>query len=151
MLSIGATIAIPLLAIAVPACLGFYYFWSERERERSTIATALKAEMTRINTLLVDRLTWLQEPGSRDLPLLPFETSLYDAQLGKIGMCSPRFAEYVVSFYGIVHFLNILQNTREAYEAAGSLERFFNTYAKTVRRATARYEAFAKAHITSKS
>ena len=139
-----ATIIIPIVAIALPAFLGLWYFIQERKRERANVTTALAAEMGRIHTLLADRLTWLKEPGSLDLPLMPFETSLYDAHVGKIGACDPSFATVVVSFYGIVHFLNALQAKREAYENVHELERFLNTYAKTVHRALLRYGELPK-------
>jgi hypothetical protein len=140
-LAITASVLIPLLGITLPACLGLYYFIMERRRIRSNITNALRAEMARIERLLTHRLTWLDESGSRELPLVPFETTLYDAQVGNLGTCDADFASVVVSFYGIVHFLNAFQTTRADYvkvEAGGS-ERFFNTYKKTIRRAITRY------------
>jgi hypothetical protein len=140
MLKIVATIIIPIATLALPALLALFSFYAERRRERKNIETSLRTEMGRIRALLVRRLIWLEKDGSHDLPLLPFETSLYDAQVGKIGACDPSFTTVAVSFYGIVHFLNALQATREAYARADALECYFNTYAKTVRRALLRYE-----------
>jgi hypothetical protein len=128
-LAITASVLIPLLGITLPACLGLYYFIMERRRIRSNITNALRAEMARIERLLTHRLTWLDE------------STLYDAQVGNLGTCDADFASVVVSFYGIVHFLNAFQTTRADYvkvEAGGS-ERFFNTYKKTIRRAITRY------------
>ncbi len=141
MLNLATSVLIPLLGITLPACLGLYYFIMERRRFRANITTALSAEMARIARLLADRLGWLDEPGSRELPLLPFETALYDAQAGNLGTCDAAFASEVVSFYGIVHFLNAFQTKREDYIKAGDTnsERFFNTYKKTIRRAITRY------------
>jgi hypothetical protein len=140
-LSITVSVLIPLLGITLPASLGLYYFYSERQRVRSNLTRALNTEMARIERLLTHRLSWLDEPGSCDLPLLPFETTLYDAQVGNLGICDAWFASEVVSFYGIVHFLNAFQTMREEYirAGAGDLERFFNTYKKTIRRAITRY------------
>jgi hypothetical protein len=140
MLKLLATTIIPIATIALPALLALFSLFSERRRERENVETSLRTEMGRIRTLLARRLIWLEKDGSRDLPLLPFETSLYDAQVGKIGACDPSFAAVVVSFYGIVHFLNALQTTREVYVRAGAVESYFKTYAKTVRRALLRYE-----------
>jgi hypothetical protein len=140
-LTLAASILIPLLGIAVPASLGLLYFIRERSRERDSVSNALRTEMDRIERLLTHRLTWLDKPGSRDLPLMPFETTLYDAQAGNLGICDAAFASAVVSFYGIVHFLNAFQTKREDYmrAGAGDSERFFNTYKKTIRRAITRY------------
>jgi hypothetical protein len=140
-LAITVSVLIPLLGITLPACLGLYYFIMERRRVRSNITNALREEMARIERLLTHRLTWLDEPGTRELPLVPFETTLYDAQVANIGTCETGFASVVVSFYGIVHFLNVFQTTRAGYirADAGGYERFFNTYKKTIRRAITRY------------
>lgn len=140
MLTLLPTVIIPIAAIALPAVVAICSGASARRREREHIETSLRTEMARVRALLSARLVWLEKEGSRDLPLVPFETSLYDAQVDKIGVCEPAFAAVAVSFYGIVHFVNAFQATREAYARAGAEASYFTTYANALRRALRRYQ-----------
>lgn len=128
-------VIIPSAAVFLPAVLGLYYFISQRNYEKATIANAIGEEMHRLRDVLKAHLAWVEKPTSPKLPLLPFETSVYDAQLNKLGILSPAFAKRAVSFYGMVHFINALQRVKESYDVVDAGELFQKSYQKAIRRA----------------
>jgi hypothetical protein len=78
-------------------------------------------------------LSWLDKPDSKLLPLVPFETVVYGAQLQRIGLIAPDFAEEVVRFYGMVHFINALQRVKQEYsQVDGGIEHFLGAYKKAI-------------------
>jgi hypothetical protein len=129
-------VVVAVAAVFVPAILGLYYFAEQRRRERCTVTKALRSEIDRLKGVLERRLHWLDKPLSRDLPLLPFDTTLYDNHLDKIGMLDSAFAKYVVEFYGTLHFVNKMHKARQEYYAVeGGRTRFFHTYEKNIHKA----------------
>ncbi|MFY9719227.1 MAG: hypothetical protein WAK16_06225 [Candidatus Cybelea sp.] len=127
-------VIIPIAAIAVPAVFGLYYFINQRHYEKATITNAITEEMDRLKTVLDSHLSWIDKPTSIALPLVPFATPVYDAQLEKIGLLDPTFVKAVVAFYGMVKFVNALQQAKAEYlRVDGSSDRFVNSYKKAIR------------------
>jgi hypothetical protein len=130
------SVLIAAAAVVVPAALGLYYFAAQQSRARATVSNALRNEIYRLKDVLEARLRWIDKPESREFPLLPFDTSLYDHQLDKIGMLDSRFAKWVVQFYGQLHFVNDMHAARpEYYQVADGQTSFFYTYGKAIRKA----------------
>ena len=133
--AILTVVIIPSLAIFVPAILGLYYFRNQRRYEQATLTNAISEEMHRLKHVLAAHLLWIDKPTSAKLPLLPFETAVYDAQLEKLGMLSPDFAKSAVSFYGLVHFINALQRARVSYNEVNADDQFVRSYKKAIENA----------------
>jgi len=130
------SILIAAAAVAVPAALGLYYFAAERGRERATVTNALRSEIHRLKLILEGHLRWIEKPQSRELPLVAFETALYDSHLDKIGMLESSFAQKVVLFYGTLHFVNALQKARADYYQVTDGDAYFaRTYSKAILKA----------------
>jgi len=130
------SVLIAAAAVAVPAALGFYYFSAQRRWERTTVTTALRSEIDRLRLVLEGHLRWIAKPQSRELPLVAFDTALYDSHLDKIGMLESDFAKWVVQFYSVLHFVNALQKVRsEYYQVEGGEEFFLRTYSKAINKA----------------
>ncbi len=129
-------IVIPIAAIFVPAVFGLYYFINQRRYEKATITNAITEEMDRLKDVLRSHVSWIGKPTSIELPLVPFQTAVYDAQLEKIGLLDPNFVKKVVSFYGMVGFINALQQTKAEYRRVdGGTDRFVNSYKKAIKKA----------------
>ncbi len=97
---------------------------------------ALHSEINRLKLVPEGHLRWLDKPQSRQLPLVAFETRLYDSHLDKIGMLESSFAEKVVLFYGQLHFVNALQKVRPGYyEVQGGEAYFLHTYGNAITKA----------------
>ena len=129
-------ILIAAAAVAVPAGLGLYYFAAQRSRERATVTNALRSEIDRLTVVLVGYQRWIEKPQSRELPLVAFETGLYDSHQDKIGTLESRFATKVVLFYGALHFINALQKVRADYYKVTDGDAYFErTYSKAIRKA----------------
>jgi hypothetical protein len=127
------SLLIPVLAIVVLALFGLYYFWDQRRWERETITKALRGEMERIKEALRGQLSWLDKSDSKLLPLVPFETVVHGAQLQRIGLLEPAFAEAEVTFYIMVHFINALQRVKQEYsQVDGGIDHFFGAYKKAI-------------------
>lgn len=129
-------VLIAAAAVAVPAALGLYYFVAQRNREKRTVTNALRSEINRLTEVLQGHLRWIDKPQSRKLPIVAFETRLYDSHLGNIGMLDAKFAKEVVHFYGALHFVNALQKARaDYYEVENGVEYFFHSYRKAILKA----------------
>jgi hypothetical protein len=123
-------------AVIVPAVLGFYYFAAQRRSERTTVTKALQTEILRLRGVLQGHLRWIEKPQSAELPLVPFETAIYDSNVQKIGMLDSSFATTAVLFYGALHFVNSLQKARaDYYQVAGGREQFVHSYRKAIQNA----------------
>jgi hypothetical protein len=130
------SVLIGAAAVAVPAVLGFYYFAAQRRWERATVTNALRSEIRRLRLVLEGHLRWIDKPEAYDLPLIPFDTALFDAHLDKIGMLESTFAECVVPFYGTLHFINALQQARSGYyQVNEGRDHFARSYKKAIHKA----------------
>ena len=130
------SVLIAAAAVAVPAALGYYYFASQRRSEKATVTNALQSDVDRLRDVLSGHLRWIEKPQFTELPLVAFDTALYDSYLAKIGMLEPSFAKKVVLFYGQLHFINALQQVRSGYyQVPQGKETFLYTYSKAINKA----------------
>ena len=114
----------------------YYYFDAQRNWERSTVTNALGSEINRLKEVLEGHLRWIDKPQSRELPLVPFDTRLYDTHLKKIGILKSDFAEWVVRFYGQLHFVDKLQEARPGYyQVDDGKAHFLRTYSNAINKA----------------
>ena len=78
--------------------------------------------MDRLKDVLRSHVSWIGKPTSIELPLVPFQTAVYDAQLEKIGLLDPNF--------------NALQQTKAEYRRVdGGTDRFVNSHKKAIKKA----------------
>jgi hypothetical protein len=130
------SVLIAAAAVAVPAALGYYYFAAQRRFERATITNALRSDINRLKSVLEGHLRWIEKPQFPKLPLVEFDTALYDSHLDKIGMLDSDFVEGVVLFYGQLHFVNALQKARaDYYQVEGGKDVFSRQYKKAIDKA----------------
>jgi hypothetical protein len=75
------SVLIVAAAVAVPAALGYYYFATERRSAKATVTNALQSDIDRLRDVLDGHLRWIAKPEFPELPLVPFDTALYDSHL----------------------------------------------------------------------
>ena len=136
---VSSATLVSLLAIVVTATLSVYTLIDQHRRASHAVTVALSTEMARLQRDIEGHVDWLKSPDAKSLPLVKFATPVYDAQAINIGLLRHDFAAVVVAFYGMIGFVNSLQNVRTGYEAAGAdaMVRFWRSYEAALRNVTA--------------
>lgn len=92
--------------------------------EKRSSNIAVLAEIQRLLHVLDSHRGWFNsctEDEKLTLPLVPFDTPIFDAQVGHVGVIDTKIVAKVVSFYSYVTFINSLQKMRDQYPASKHL------------------------------
>lgn len=132
-----------------------------KRMEKRSINIAVLAEIQRLLHVLESHKGWYtncSESEKNDLPLVPFDTPVYDAQIDHVGGIDRQVVAKVVAFYSYVKFINALQETRDKYPHTENLsgQRFCTHYASSLDNVIKQYggafdDEFTKYGIPSSS
>jgi hypothetical protein len=113
------------------AATALWLNFSQKKAARKTVNKAILSEISRLLQVLCSHLgLWhnCMKNKNIDLPVIPFNTDVYDNFLKNIGDLDDKYASDAVGFYGYVKFLNLLQKSRTEYIQIEKEKEFSKTY-----------------------
>jgi hypothetical protein len=153
-LDLLAGVTVPVVAGLV---VGIIVFYVQKNREKWTTTRAILSEIHTLLEIVIGHLKWFRgrmAAGDTQHFLIPFGTSVYDAQIANIGSVDATPVPAIVAFYSYLKFLNALQSARKRYDRAGKDYVFVKVYHEALttflRRFGSRFEAaFSNAGLPS--
>ena len=97
--------------------------WLQTRRQRTSLRKALLAEIESTNWITDGELATLtEELKSRDITHSYFPTSVYDENIGQIGLLEDDELNHVIQYYSTAYVAS--QQIRDIYEGSGDINTF---------------------------
>jgi hypothetical protein len=138
--AIAASVSILVAVIAAVTTL--WLNRSAKQTEIKTVNTVILTEISRLLQVVCSSLSWWHDcmkDNNTDLPLIPYNTDVYDNFLKNIGDLDGAYAGSAVGFYGYVKFLNALQQSRDEHIKIHKEKEFIKTYEVSLYRLVKNY------------